>query len=445
MSEAPVEQGSAVLWPTLTPSKDSTSLIELRAPTSKDGALAERAYELDAIITDAAQDLGLSLDIGAKTPRLPGVVREADLIAASRTSHAWVISPRIERDGGQLLIRLVAVPPDSKVALVREERTTPEGLALQVVVMLRDIVNAHSVKATSTQPESGPRPAPDESPDAKGRAPSSGRAVLMATMAIYGGYIGYGLQKASRGDDPRLLYPMMAIGAGVGLGAATIVADEWDVGVGDAWYLAAGAFWPAASALMLTTGYDLQPSGDRHAFALLSGIGGMGIATAVLAQKSIGEGPALLTHSGAALGGFLGGLSELAIEGTTEATPYKGIGYGVGAGLLLSGTAAAFVNVSANRIQSADLGAGIGALAGAAAASPLLLEDTTEARQRVWLLSTMAGTLLGAGAGLWLSAPSSKPATGRLPTLPAPSIVGYSQTRSGAAVPVPGLLWSGRW
>ena len=51
-----------------------------------------------------------------------------------------------------------------------------------------------------------------------------------------------------------------------------------------------------------------------------------------------------------------------------------------------------------------DLAASLGALTGAAAASPLLLvrEKESVARNRLWLASIAAGTVLGGGIG-WLS------------------------------------------
>jgi hypothetical protein len=438
------ELTSAVLWPTLTPAGDGPIGGELRLPANKDGALRERAREIDAILTDAAQDLGLLVDVGSAAPRLPRVVRDGELVEAARASKAWLISPRIERDGSQLIIRIVAVPPGSKVALLREERATPETLAVRVVVMLRDLVNARGGQASPEVPVERRHAEHDEPPDARGRARSPGRGVLSISMAAYGGYVGYALQKASRGDDPRLLYPLMAIGTGVGLGAATIVADEWDVGV--------GAAWPATSALLITAGHGLEPPGDRHAFALLSGLAGMGLTSVVLSQKSIGEGPALLTHSGGALGMFLGGLGELAIKGTTDATAEKGLGYGAGAGVLLAGVVATQIQVPAGRIWAADLGAGVGALAGAAASSPLLLKNATEGKQRAWLGVTMAGTLLGAATGLWLSAPAQKRpgATAEqrgtsLARLPMPAIVAVTPTPSGGVVAAPGLAWGGSW
>jgi hypothetical protein len=437
---------SALLWPTLTPTSDSAGL--LRQPTTRDGPLADRAREMDAALVDAAQDLGLLLDIGGRTLQIPRSLRDVDLVDEARTSKAWVISPRIERESSGLLIRIVAVPPGSKVALVRSERVAAEALSRRVVVMLRDLVQARP-GALDPRAAAGPQPSPRGEPsDAKGRARSPGRGVLSASMAVAGGYFGLALQRASRGEDPRLLYPLMALGTGVGLGAAMIVADEWDVSYGDAWYLTAGSAWSASAGWLIATGYNVQPESDRHAFGLVAGIGGLGLASFVLSRKGITEGGAMLTHSGAALGGFVGGMSELIARGSTDTTPYKGVGFGVGGGLLLAGAAATQIDLPAARWLALDLGAGLGALGGAAAASPLLLKNNSDDKTRGWLATTLGGALAGGVIGLVVSRPSADPTPPRaaaISPLPLPGLIGVSQGKHGELAPAVGLSWSGAW
>jgi hypothetical protein len=440
---------SAVLWPTVTPTSDGAGA--LRQPTARDGPLADRAREIDAALADAAQDLGLLIDVGGRSTQPPRSLRDIDLVEEARTSKTWVISPRIERDSSGLLIRIVAVPPGSKVALVRSERVAAEALSRRVVVMLRDLVQARPGVAPEPSASAGlvPRGEPGEP---KGRARSPGRGVLSASLAVSGAYFGLALQRASRGDDPRLLYPLMALGTGVGLGAAMIVADEWDVGYGDAWYLTAGSFWSASAGWLLSSGYNVQPESDRHAFGLVAGIGGLGLASIVLSRKGISEGGAMLTHSGAALGGFVGGMSELIARGSTETTPYKGVGFGVAGGLLAAGAAATQIDLPTARWLALDLGAGLGALGGAAAASPLLLKDSTEARTRGWLSATLAGAAIGGVIGLVASRPTSDPgpspkapAATAISPLPVPGLIGMSQGKHGELTPAVGLSWSGAW
>jgi hypothetical protein len=79
------------------------------------------------------------------------------------------------------------------------------------------------------------------------------------------------------------------------------------------------------------------------------------------------------------------------------------------------------IDAKASRVLLVDLGATLGALTGAAAASPLLLVDEEESkpRTRAWLGSIFAGTVLGAGVGWWTTRKSdSGTPKALLPALP---------------------------
>jgi hypothetical protein len=157
-------------------------------------------------------------------------------------------------------------------------------------------------------------------------ARSQGRAVLALNAAAFGGYVGFSLQRASGSDDDRLTYPLIALGTGIGLGGSMIVADEWDVGLGDAWYLAAGAWWGLASGFLLADGYGVDPKDNRFTYGLLGATTGVALATTALTFKGMGEGGAMLAHSGGAVGLLLGGMAQLAVEGRTNVTPTRGMG-----------------------------------------------------------------------------------------------------------------------
>ncbi len=131
--------------------------------------------------------------------------------------------------------------------------------------------------------------------------------MLALNAAVLGGYVGLSLQRASGSSDARLTYPLMALGTGIGLGGSMIVADEWDVGLGDAWYLSAGAVWPTAAGLLLADGYDVSPASDRYVYGLVGASAGITLGTVPLSFKGMGEGGATLTHSGGAFGMLLGG------------------------------------------------------------------------------------------------------------------------------------------
>jgi hypothetical protein len=171
---------------------------------------------------------------------------------------------------------------------------------------------------------------------------------------------------------------------------------------------------------------------------------GLGLATFALTRSKMDEGDAVLAHSGGALGLFVGSLADLAYRGTLDATPYSGAGYGSAIGVLAAGTAATFVQVSPSRALLVDAGAGLGALAGAAAASPLLFENVTEGKTRAFLAATAGGTLVGGGLS-WILTRNVRPekrASAFTWGTPTAGVIGASQTPSGA-VPAYGLAWRG--
>jgi hypothetical protein len=250
---------------------------------------------------------------------------------------------------------------------------------------------------------------------------SSGRAVLALNAAIFGGYMGYSIQAASGSSDERLVYPLIALGSGVGLGASMLVADEWDISVGRAWFLSAGLWWPTSAGLLLAAHYEV-PKADRYVYGVVAGTGGVALAVAAMSLTDVSEGDAALAHSGGALGMGLGGLTELFVRGSTKETPVGGMGYGAAAGTLAAGVLATQLDLRASRVLLIDLGVTLGALTGAAAASPLLLvdEEESQTRTRVWLGSTFAASLLGAGIAYWWTGKGERPAEphASLPALP---------------------------
>jgi hypothetical protein len=446
-SGAHAGQAPAVLWPTLTPAGDEPAGEALRIPGAKDGPLAERARDLDMLLVDTAQDLGLTVDLGRRPYDKPRTTRDLDLVEEANATRAWVISPRLEREGGEYVVRIVAVPPGGRTLRVRVERVKGPALSVRAAVMLRDLVGATPTGVASAgEPARAPEP---EAPagDVATRARSGGRAVLAVSGAAFGGFTGFALQRASRNDDPRLLYPLVALGTGVGLGTALIAADEWNVRPGEAWYLAAGTWWPVASALFLTAGYGLEPETDRYAVALLSGLGGTGLAAFSLSQRRVGEGDALLVHSGGLIGTVLGGGAQWLAEGSTKVRPYRGLGYGAAAGVLAAGALATQVRVSPARLLLVDLGAGLGALAGAAAGSPFLFDTPSKADERAWVSFALGGTVAGAAAAVWLTrSMADRSAWSPPPWAPMPSTITALDASSPAArSPGLGLAWRGTW
>jgi hypothetical protein len=360
---------------------------------------------VDQLVTEAVQDLGLTLALEGRGAReVP-----PDEALVERAEQSWVVLPTLQHEGKALRLRIVAVRAGTRVMLTRSELFQPEHLDVRVAVMMRDLVQSRA--SAPTAPPSAQRREEVEPADPR----SSGRAVLALNAAVFGGYVGYSIQAASGSADERLIYPLVALGTGVGLGASMLVADEWDISVGGAWFLSAGLWWPTSAGLLLAGDHEV-PKKDRYVYGVVSGTGGVALAVAAMSLADISEGDAVLAHSGGALGMGLGGLTQLFVQGTTSETPTSGMGYGAAVGTLGAGVLATQVDMRASRVLLIDLGATLGALTGAAAASPLLLvnEEESKPRTRLWLGSIFAGSLLGAGIGWWSTrkaeAPRSVPA-----------------------------------
>ena len=155
------------------------------------------------------------------------------------------------------------------------------------------------------------------------------------------------------------------------------------------------------------------------------------------------EGDAVLTHSGAGLGFWIGSLAELGYRGTTSATPYTGAGLGSAIGLVGSGAAAVFLKVPPSRVLLVDLGFGLGTLAGAAAGSPLVFGNLTGDKTRWFLAGTLAGGLIGGTTAFFVTRERPPPKkAGWWSGSPTAGIIGQSVTRGGA-VPAYGVSYGG--
>jgi hypothetical protein len=366
---------------------------------------------LDALLTDTAQDLGLTVDLTERPEEDRPPYGEHDLVAlAERSGKLTVlpmlrIRPRTARDG-LVELRVLAARPGSRNLITRVEMVEPGDLSVRAVVMLRDVVTEAGPSTVVGAVEHQPPPAPEP-------AFSSGRAILAATGTLFGGFMGYSLQRASGSDDPRLLYPLMTVGAGVGLGGAIIVADEWDVGVGDAWYLGAGALWPAVGSHLIYEGHFAESStmaeGEQWGFGLVASTVGLGLSAVGLVHRPMGYGGASLAHSGGGAGLVVGALTELAVTGSEEEVPLSGMGYGALGGWLLGTSAAMLIRPPADRVLTIDLGIVLGGLAGASAASPLLFDETTPNDVRGWAAAAGGGMLAGGAVAWYLTRDDSDP------------------------------------
>jgi hypothetical protein len=370
----------------------AASLEVARAPSDARD-LDPLALELDNVLREAVRDFGF------EPLAAPPASERTELALAGFAKEAWVLAPSIRESADTLRLRLVVVPQGSEVLQVRVQDVEPDALEVRSLAMLREVL------APLVALPAEPRLADCARLGAVAPEPhvrSEGRAVLALHTAALGGFLGFSLQRASGSDDARVTYPLAALGAGIGLGTAMVVAEEWDITVGRAWYLGAAVVWPGTAGLLLASSYDAQPKSKRLLYGVLAGGVGLTLATAALSLGDVDGDGAALTHSGAALGTLLGGLVDMTIKGNADFTPERGMGIGALAGVLTAGTVASQVQVpTASDLLFIDLSALLGGLAGAAVGTPLLVQERSETRDRLWLSAVIAGTLAGTAAGYW--------------------------------------------
>jgi hypothetical protein len=382
------------------------------ANLADDESVRKLSAEIDATLREAALDLGLTV-----APLRPGADATVPPSIVGFAPSDWVVAPTFRVDERGVHLRLVAVAPGSRVELAREEALAHAELAsldVRTVVMLRDLVETGR---TGMRPKTTAKvalPPPDP-----GAPRSQGRPVLALNAAIFGGYVGFTIQRASGSADSRLVYPLVALGAGLGLGASLLVADEWDIGVGDAWFLSAGGVWPTLSGVLIAESYGASPN-SQYLYGLSAATAGISLSAIAIAIEPMSEGGAVLAHSGGAFGSLLGAMTQMAVEGKTGEPLTRGLGFGAGAGVLLGGVMATQVTASPSRVLLVDLSASLGWLAGAALASPLLLtEETDPTRTRLWLVSAGVGTIAGGVIGWYATAPRPGATdSGSLPFIP---------------------------
>lgn len=407
---------------------------------SEDEALASLASELDALLADAAHDLGLVLDLGRRTV---SPVDEVELVTLAEAMGGTLVAPSLRARGDEVELRIALAEAGSKEVRLRVERASREDLAVRAVVMLRDLVTDRSERPS-------PRAPFVRAPEGTLTAPkaSAGRTSLAVNATLFGGLVGYSIQRASGSEDPRLLYPLLAVGAGGGLVSSILVAEEWDVTVGDAWFLASGAWWPTLAGHLLYAGrFSHRSDGEQWTTGLVAGTTGLSLSTLGLALHHMSEGGALLAHSGGAFGLVLGGVVEGLVRGDVERLPLAGMGYGAGLGWLGAAALAIHTRPQASRVVAMDLGALLGGLGGAALGSPLLLESPTPTQSRAWIGLTGGMAVVGASIGWFMTRPKAtppKPTTKATSTVPLPvvGVIGESVVGERRA-PVVGLSWSG--
>ncbi len=353
--------------------------------------------DLDRLLSDGAEDLGLNVQ------HMPQTILGGDLNYSQweselgRPDDGYVnLGAVVEQHGEGWRVRVTLALPDGTLRSTRSEVAATD-YELPLIQALRQLVPKReaSTPAEASATIHDPQPL---------TPPSNGRGILAVHGALLGGYVGFTLENAGGAAEARLVYPLMALGAGVGLAASLIVAEEWDVTRAEAWYVSAGALWLTGSAILISSDLDLMHPTDRYSYGLVGTAAGLGLSGIVTSRRTVSEAEALFAHSGGLLGLVAGGLVQRLVEPTDD-VPRLGMGLGSSAGLLIAGLggSALLPNLSSSRVLFADLGALLGGLAGAAVATPILVgRDPPDARdERVFVASALGGLALGTVVGYW--------------------------------------------
>ena len=386
---------------------------------------ARRLDELTQTLRDAATDFGYEVELLPLDPPFPE--DDADLLRAAERDRTTYVIAALEIREGRYRLRVAMASPGRAELRVRFIDVNASDVPAKGLVLLRALLRQH---ARDEQPSITPAPtsiAPAPSPQPGLRA---GRALLAANGGVLGALTAFSVQRASDANDPRVVFPLLTLGAGVGLAGGLIIADELELDASQSLYLASGAWWGAGAAVLVANGREVNFA-DRYLWGVAGGATFAMLTGVWSTRRKMDEGALTLENSGALLGATLGGMVEGFAEGTTRTFPSTGAGIGAMVGLATAAGFSAFVKTPASRVLFVDLGAAVGGLGAAALASPLLFETSAEGgRTRGFFAATAAGTLAG-GALAWYFTRKSA-ASVPLGITPNIGVIGASPTREGA-------------
>jgi hypothetical protein len=370
-----------------------TRSVPAKPPGERDSALTGSLLMLADVLRDAAQDLQLGPCWIA--PPTTGAVNEEALI--HQAAKGWAIGSQLLLKHSGLVLRLTVVAPRTESLRVSRTSTTQGQLEVDAIRALRNLTDFPPAPTLDVKPAGARHHSSIE------RRRSRGKATLAVHGALVGGYVGFSLEHAGGSGDARLTYPLMALGAGAGVGASLVIAEEWDVSEAEARYVWAAGTWPTIAALLIAS-ERLDGETSPHLFGIVGAATGLSLGALSLSLGDLKSGGDDLAHSGAGFGALLGALGEMMIKGDTQLTPLTGIGAGMGVGVVAAGAIAPQVEVSRSRVLFSDLSATLGALLGAALASPILVGDrVTKSEHRIFLGSTATGALAGGAVGIWVT------------------------------------------
>lgn len=366
---------------------------------------------LEAVLADAATDLGLELEH-------PPSVRVATPDCSPHEDPAVPgtgkvnVAGSLEVQAGQWWLRVAVTKDDATTHSTRVE-LSESNFEVQTI-------RALALTVRTSAGTSAPHAEKTQTPVARTTLDTSeGKATLATTGAALGGYFGFALESAGGDIDTRLVYPLVALGAGVGLASALIVAEEWPLTRPEAWYISGGGIWLTVAGVLIASEQDLKHRTDRYPYGLIGTAAGLGISGYVVSQRSVSEAEAVFSQSGALFGAIAGGFVQELADPAHGRFPRLGIGVGAGGGWLLAslGTARLMPGLSSSRVLFADLGGFLGALVGAAAASPAVVNQgpPRAGDRRAFVGASLGGLVLGSVVGYWLGGSADVPSSPEVP------------------------------
>ena len=324
----------------------------------------------------------------------PGHTRDEDIIEragggghgrrASRRRDVGAQPARRERGGGDVprAHRRRAARAGASFACA-SRRCRPTSVGVRGLVMLRDLLSPRGRRRGRAASRRSGRPARGTTQGvirpATVAGPRRARGQRRALRRVHGAL---SLQTRERHERSARALSAARARHRHRHRRALLVADEWDVTTGDAWFLSAGG-WLGRDVRVPHRGRPAtcSRSTDRYSWGVGGGLIGLGLATLALTRTTMDDGDATLPHSGAALGLLLGGddaTGSLAARRRRRRTPAWATARP--SACVGAGTLATQVTLSPSRVLLIDLGAGGGALVGAAAASPLIFQQGSFSR-----------------------------------------------------------------
>lgn len=352
----------------------------------------------DAVLQGAAQDLGLAVH-----QLLPAqVLKNSDYLAW----ETQLARPAV----GKVTLGALLVPQDERWQL-RLVALNDKGFYYHTTASF-DGSNAEVTTVRSLTQLTKQFTPPRAQPTARATGTlisesdsSEGKATLAAAGALFGGYLGFAVENVGGSADAALIYPLVALGSGVGMATALVAAEEWPVSRPRAWYISGGGFWLTAAAVLIAHEQDLAHPTDRYPFGLIGTAVGIGVASVVSSYREVREPQALLSNEGGAFGTLAGGLIQRLADPSSTELPALGMGIGGAVGWMAAGLIGPFglPDLSSSRVLFAGLGGSVGALTGAAIASPAVVNsDRREPKKEgVLFASALGGLVLGSVVGYW--------------------------------------------